>query len=164
MIQLPPPGYQQTIEAIAQCGVPRENIAITYEDELRSDEVRISDIGETTGRKLACLKTAVHPFYILTLENEAQQSAFIAQGRRIAQPIQRVTGVPSQKLLDRLTDACRAPNRWLVHGGGEEVRFRPDPDAEYDKVDCVLQQLKESRLPMNLGFVGNEAYSETEKK
>ncbi len=63
-----------------------------------------------------------------------------------------------------MTDVCRAPRGWLRHKGGNEVRFLPDPDAEYDKVDCVLKQLRESRIPMNLGFVGNEALPETEKK
>ncbi|MBB3910448.1 hypothetical protein [Sphingomonas desiccabilis] len=70
----------------------------------------------------------------------------------------------SQKQLDAMTDVCRAPRGWLRHKGGNEVRFLPDPDAEYDKVDCVLKQLRESRIPMNLGFVGNEALPETEKK
>ncbi|MCC2975864.1 hypothetical protein LK533_04130 [Sphingomonas sp. PL-96] len=70
----------------------------------------------------------------------------------------------SQKQLDGMTDACRAPRGWLRHKGGDEIRFLPDPDAEYDKVDCVLKQLRESRIPMKLGFIGNEAPPETEKK
>ena len=159
-----PPGYQETIDAVAQCGVPRGNVVVSYEDELQSDEVRISDVGEMTDQKLTCLTTAVHPFYILTLQNKAQRSAFVAKWRIDDRLTQHATAKPSQQLLNRMTDACRAPNRWLRHQGGNEIRFFPDPDAEYDKVDCVLKQLRESRIPMNLGFVGNEALPETEKK
>ena len=37
-----------------------------------------------------------------------------------------------------------------------EVHFEPDPHARYQCVDRVLTILKAARVPMRLGFVGNE--------
>jgi hypothetical protein len=70
----------------------------------------------------------------------------------------------TQASLDRMSDRCRAPRDWLKHLDGNRVRFQPSLTAKFDKVDCVLGQLKKSDLPMNLGFVGNEAASNSEKK
>ena len=77
MIDLPPPpNYEQAIEAIAQCEIPRENVQISYQDYLQSDEIRISDIGIVTEEKLRCLNNAVHPFYVLTLVDKRQMNKF----------------------------------------------------------------------------------------
>ena len=88
MIDLPPPSYEQTIQAVEHCGVTRTNIRIKYEDYLRSDEVTISDIGEVTNGKLRCIRKAVHPFYILTLERSEQQTAFHELAREDNRPEQ----------------------------------------------------------------------------
>ena len=42
----------------------------------------------------------------------------------------------------------------------DQVTLQPEPDASYEKVDCLLSRFQESKLPVSLGFVGNEAYSE----
>ncbi|MGK6356991.1 hypothetical protein ACMGDH_17390 [Sphingomonas sp. DT-207] len=67
-------------------------------------------------------------------------------------PIIEVT----QAQLDAMSDTCRTPQKWLKHLGGEQVQFQPSPKAKYEQVDCVLKQLRESAVPMKLGFVGNE--------
>jgi hypothetical protein len=86
VIDLPPPNYQQTVEALVRCEVPRANIKIVYQDYLQSDEVSISDLGEVTDQKLRCVKTAVHSFYILMLENQAQQVTFYEFSEREDRP------------------------------------------------------------------------------
>jgi hypothetical protein len=69
----------------------------------------------------------------------------------------------TQAKLDAMSDACRAPRTWLKHRGGEEVQFQPSPDAKYETVDCVLGKLKESLLPLKMGFVGNERYGDEQE-
>jgi hypothetical protein len=63
----------------------------------------------------------------------------------------------TQRKLDVMSDACGAPRKWLTHMGGNEVRFRPSRNGSLKRVDCVLNKMQSSRLPMTLGFVGNEA-------
>ncbi|WP_066479488.1 MULTISPECIES: hypothetical protein [unclassified Sphingomonas] len=66
----------------------------------------------------------------------------------------------TQTELDAMTDFCNAPRHWLRHLGGEEVAFQPSPEAEFEKVDCVLKRLRASIIPTKLGFVGNEEVPE----
>jgi hypothetical protein len=80
----------------------------------------------------------------------------IAQATVTPTPIKPV-GALSQAQFDAFSDACRAPRKWLRHLGGDEVRFKPSRRANYDKVACVLQRLRESPGAMSFGFIGNEA-------
>jgi hypothetical protein len=64
----------------------------------------------------------------------------------------------TQAQLNKLSDGCKAPRAWLRSKGDNEVRFRPSPNAKYQTVDCVLNRMKRSKLPMKLGFIGNEQY------
>ncbi len=82
--------------------------------------------------------------------------AFALQTAVLKTPKVEVT----QAKLDVMSDACRAPRKWLKHLGGEEIAFQPSPRAKFDKVDCLLKQLRESMIPMKLGFVGNEQVPE----
>ncbi|WP_126002212.1 hypothetical protein [Sphingomonas sp. ABOLE] len=61
-----------------------------------------------------------------------------------------------QARLDQMSAVCRTPKKWLQQVGGEQVQFKPSPKARYEQVDCLLKQLRESIVPMKLGFVGNE--------
>ena len=81
-ISMPPPGYEQTKAAVVACGVPATNIRLLYEEELQSDVVRISDLGGTDEARLQCLRRAVHPFYVIEIENEAQRNAYFAFASR----------------------------------------------------------------------------------
>jgi len=44
--------------------------------------------------------------------------------------------------------------------GLDDLHFRPPPDAKYEDVDCALSELKKSPIPVKMGFIGNEEYSE----
>jgi hypothetical protein len=66
----------------------------------------------------------------------------------------------NQSQLNIMSDACKAPRQWLVHLGGEAIRFRPSPNAKYKRIDCVLKRLRASMAPKKLGFIGNEQLSE----
>ncbi len=68
--------------------------------------------------------------------------------------------IMTQQQLDRLSDRCGAPRKWLRRGRGEEIRFQPSRNGEFAKVDCVLKQLSASLVPMKQGFVGNAEYTE----
>jgi hypothetical protein len=74
-----------------------------------------------------------------------------AAGQDARSPIQI-----SQAKLDAMSATCRTPRKWLKHLGGEQVQFQPSPKARYEQVDCLLKQLRESIVPMKLGFIGNE--------
>ncbi len=71
---------------------------------------------------------------------------------------------PNQTLLDAMSAKCHTPKKWLRYAGGDEFRFKPPASAKYGKIECLLAQLRKSSVPMNLGFVGNEALPESEKK
>jgi hypothetical protein len=78
-----------------------------------------------------------------------------------AEPKQEVV---TQAMLDEMSARCRTPKRWLKHRGGDLVQFQPSRRAKYEQVDCVLQHLKDSLVPMNFGFVGNEATEDAGKQ
>lgn len=41
----------------------------------------------------------------------------------------------------------------------DDLHFRPSPDAKYEDVDCAIKALQKAKLPLKVGFVGNEAYT-----
>jgi hypothetical protein len=193
VIDLPPPTYEQTIEAIARCDIPTANIRITYEDYLQSDEVTISDLGELTDEKLQCLKAAVHPFYILTLQDEAQRAAFYKFSKREDRPKQRAEArewLRSKDLLDRLPTfdpkqgiqdfsvalelACGLePGSALMVREAASLAVRPDFvlgnkfKKSADALYCLTQMFAASDASehgFDLFFIGNAAYVEEDKK
>ncbi len=192
MIDVPPPSYEQTIEAIAKCDIPRSNISIKYEDYLRSDEVTISDLGKVDDAKLRCLKAAVHPFYILTLAEPAQQAAFYEFARREDRPAEKAAALEwarSRKLIDkvpnyirdeslqsfgnRLETACGIqPGSTLEVFNGDFLTIRRDVILGGDfkklsgKTECLMNVFTASDAQehgIRFGFVGNEAFVEEKK-
>lgn len=187
MIDLPPPTYQQTIEAVARCDIPRANVGVAYKDYLQSDEVTISDVGELTDQKLLCLKAAVHPFYILTIENEVQQAAYYRLLRVEDRPVERKEAqewLRSRGLLDSipkfdpkqgvgefaeaLETACGLRRGTaLMRLGASSLTVRPDFFSSRtfkksaDALHCLTRMFTASDAQengLNFGFVGNEAF------
>ncbi|WP_161626369.1 class II D-tagatose-bisphosphate aldolase, non-catalytic subunit [Sphingobium ummariense] len=72
--------------------------------------------------------------------------------------------IVSQAMLDHFSADCGTPKKWLRHRGANTVQFQPSRRARYAQVDCLLQHLKDSKVPMNLGFVGNEALPDAGKQ
>ena len=192
-IALPPPNYEQTIEAIVQCEIPRANVRITYVDYLQSDEVTISNLGSLNDDKLRCLRAAVHPSYILTIENEVQQAAFYQFSKRNDRPKQRAEArewVRSKGLLDRLQTvdlehgikefaaaleiACDLkPGSALTLYGASSLIIRSDfllddkSENSANAVYCLMQMFYASDAVENgksLGFIGNVAFEMENKK
>jgi len=87
-------------------------------------------------------------------------SALLAMAMAAQQPTERAV---SQSQLDAISVTCKTPRRWLRELEGDGVQFLPSRRAKFKDVDCVLDQLRKGLVPMKLGFVGNEASSETEK-
>ena len=192
MIDLPPPSYEQTIEAIHQCGVQRANIRIAYEDYLQSDEVTISDIGAVTDDKLRCVRKAVHPFYILTLAHPEQRSAFYDLARNDDRPVLREQArewvqsrgwsarIPSfnesegiEAFARALEGACelKAGSAIMVHGSNS-LTFRPNffSGSSFEQsgktLECLMQIFAASNANdhgVRVVLVGNEAIAEEKK-
>lgn len=59
-------------------------------------------------------------------------------------------------LPSQISKKCKTPVGWVKAGSGRTVMLQPSPDAPYDKVDCVLAELKRAG-DVDLGFIGNEA-------
>lgn len=192
MIDVPPPSYEQTIETIAKCGIPRANIRVQHEDLLQSDEVTISDLGEVNDSKLRCLKKAVHPFYILTLSDPVQQSAFHDFSRREDRPAEKAAALEwarARKLTDkvpnyvrdetlksfgeRLEAACGLrPGSTLEVFAGDfltikrEVILASDIQKLGHLTECVMTMFAASDASehgVKFGFIGNEAFAEEKK-
>jgi hypothetical protein len=186
MIDLPPPSYEQTIEAIQHCGVARSRIRIKYEDYLQSDEVTISNIGTVSDAKLRCVRKAVHPFYILTLTNPEHQSAFNELERKDGRPIYRqqardwvrskgwTARIPAfnesagiEAFAQALEVACelRAGSAILALGSRSlTVRdefFKNSSFEDSSKIlECLTQMFAASNADehgVRFGFIGNEA-------
>jgi hypothetical protein len=68
-------------------------------------------------------------------------------------------GVRAERLgkLRAITRKCGLPESALKLIGTKELLFQLSPNASYRKVDCMLKALKKAHLPLNTGFVGNEA-------
>ena len=193
MIDLPPPSYEQTIEAIAKCDIPRRNIRIKYEDYLQSDEVTISDLGTLNDLKLRCLKGAVHPFYILTIRDQLQQTAFYNFSRREDRPRElaearewvrskgQLAKLPSYGSTQNLTvfavaleSACGLKqSSALVEDGPSSLIIRPDflIGSSFEKsgvaLECLTKMFAASDATehrIRLGFIGNEASVEEKDK
>ena len=194
-VNLPPeslPSREQTIDAIVRCDVPRANIAIAYTDYLQSDEVKIADLGPVSDAKLRCLKAAVHPVYILTLQNAAQQAAFSEFSEREDRPKEKSEArewLRSKGLLDRLpsfdpketleTFATKLESACGLKRGGaltadgpSQLSVRPDFvlgknfDVLGDSIFCLMQMFSASDAKENgvrLFFTGNDAYRPEDK-
>jgi hypothetical protein len=78
----------------------------------------------------------------------------------------RAKGVPllSQAILDDVLKKCdwRKKDGFVGLIADDELQFQPDPKADYERVDCVLNGIRPYGPKM--GFVGNEAYREEEQK
>ena len=193
MIDLPPPSYEQTIEAIVRCEIPRESVRIAYEDYLQSDEVTITDLGKVTNDKLRCLKGAVHPFYILTIQNMAQRAAFYEFSKREDRPKQKSDALDwlrTKGLQDRLPvfdsgqrleDFAAAVELACGLEAGialmvvdkSLISVRPDSISieTFEKsardLECLTNMIGASDAYENgvgFGFIGNETVSEEEQK
>ena len=193
MIDLPPPSYEQTIEAVVKCDISHANIRIKYEDYLQSDEVVVSDLGTVTDDKLRCLRAAVHPFYILTIRNAEQQAAFYDLSQKDDRPRQLTEArewARSRGMLDRVPtyDPERGVDEFsaaldvacgfkrggaLQPGGGSWVTVRPDVVSTNEltksskALECLMQMFAASNAPdkgIKFGFIGNEALAEEKKK
>jgi hypothetical protein len=75
-LPMPPPGHEQTVAAVAACGVPAASVRIAYADELHSDVVTISASVSTDEARLRCVKQAVHPNYFVSFDDEVADGAY----------------------------------------------------------------------------------------
>ncbi len=186
MIDLPPPSYEQTVQAITSCGVEDSKIRIKYEGYLQSDEVTISDVGEVTDDKLRCTRKAVHPFYILTLEKPEQQTAFydlaskddrpaqLQKAREWAQSQGKIAQMPVFSESEGVSAFVRALERScdLKSGsvfavkGSRFLALQPELVSQLSfeqsskVLECVMQMFAASNADehgISFGFIGNEA-------
>ena len=63
-----------------------------------------------------------------------------------------------QGVLNEIADRCGLSRTTFDLRGDDELHFKPEPTAEYSKVDCGLRMIKKSGIPYKMGFVGNEAF------
>ncbi|QNP42665.1 hypothetical protein H9L15_10910 [Sphingomonas daechungensis] len=63
-----------------------------------------------------------------------------------------------QAELDRIADKCGIARNTFDLRGDEELHMKPDVNEAYERVDCALRGINESKIPFKLGLVGNEAY------
>jgi hypothetical protein len=193
VIDLPPPSYEQTIEAIVRCEIPRGNVRVAYASYLQSDEVTVTHLGTVTDEKLRCLKGAVHPFYILTIADMDQRAAFYEYSEREERPKEKSDALDwlrAKGLLARLPifDSGKSLEDFAV-----AVELACDMEAEsalmvFDKswitvrpdalsietfekwpldLECLTKMMAASDAHENgvrFGFVGNAAIPEEKQK
>jgi hypothetical protein len=185
-IPLPPPSYEQTVEAIAACGVNPANVRITYEEELESDLVTLSDLGGTDEVRFACLRRSVHPFYILEITPADQRSAYFAYADRESSREWRAEAIAwleAKQLSDRVPRydpatgveafaraveaACSVSSQTVLEAFGPTgLTFRQSyiegslGAGSDDSFTCVTNMIAASNAEehgVRLAFVGNEA-------
>lgn len=190
MIPLPPAGYEQTVEAIAACGVPKGNIRIAYADELQSDVVTISDLGEVSEVKFQCLHQAIRPFYTVFIEAADQRVAyysFVDREDRKRARTEAIVWLRSREMLDlvprfdpeegleRFAMAIEAvcsirSGSALKALGSTTLTFRRGfldgaLDNDMDMLTCLRHVYSASNADENgvrLGFVGNAPLGDSE--
>lgn len=158
-VHRPVPTNEQTVAAVAACGVPASKIRISYEDEFQSEVVTISDLGGTGKARMDCVRKAVHVSYVVLIDLEDQRRAYYGLDRRQARiPASRLTSV--QGRLAEIAASCGLPAQALELSGAGVIRFRPVADTNYEAVDCALVRMKQAGLSRHrpMGFVGNETY------
>jgi hypothetical protein len=189
VIPLPPPSYEQTIEAVTACGIARADIVIRYEDVLQSDVVIIADLGGADEKRFHCLRKAIHPFYILEIEQIEQRSAYYAFSEREDHKqarIEALVWLRQNDLLDSvpkydpalglapfargLEQACSLPvGEALEVAGANYLTFKRDflrrelEDNSGDWFTCLQHFLAASNAyehGIRLVFIGNEAIPE----
>lgn len=186
-LRAPAPTYEQTIDAIAACGVPAAKVRITYEDPLQSDLVRIGDLGGSDEARFRCLRAAVDPAYIVDVSAAPQSGAYMAfedrENRRQARAaaiawlgargkLDKVPRFDPAAGLDRfarLIEAACSVRRGsaLETFGKSTLTYRLDfleksiHSETYDQFTCLHQMIAASdadKHDVHLMFVGNEAY------
>jgi hypothetical protein len=70
-----------------------------------------------------------------------------------------MTPASRQQLIRQVTSKCGLPADRLQLFEGDSLVLRPDPNDSYERIDCLLGELKKVR-GIRMGFVGNEAYVE----
>ena len=192
-MDFPPPTYEQTVEAIAHCGISRASIKVTYQDYLQSDEVTIDDLGVISDQKLRCLRDAVHPSYVLTLVNGEQHQAFNAFCEREDRPRRKAEArewARSKGMLARIPsfdrekgvvafahaieDLCGIKQgQALVITGESNLAVRPSFvvgtsfEESAGALECLIQTIAASDAyehGIGLVFIGNQAFVEPEEK
>ncbi len=188
-VPLPPPAYEQVIEAVAACGVAVASVHIAYEDELQSDVVKIADLGGIDEERLACVRRAIHPFYIVEIENEDQRRAFYAladhENRRQLKE-EAVSWLRTNGMLERVPSfepergvkafaqsvetACGlSPGSALEPVGENMLTFRREflqrnlAASEYDGTACLMRMIAASDADehdIRLAWIGNAAFNE----
>ena len=63
-----------------------------------------------------------------------------------------------QEAIDAIVAHCHLPNTFFQLRG-DELHLQPSIDEKYERVDCALAEVKRLQVT-NMGFVGNEAYSD----
>ncbi len=78
----------------------------------------------------------------------------------------REKGVPplDQQILNGILKTCG----WQDSDGfvgfvGDVLQFQPNPETEYELVDCVFSGIKPYH-PTKFGFIGNEAYAQEKQE
>jgi hypothetical protein len=184
----PDPDHGRTIRSLAACGVAPESIRITYEEELQSDLVRLSDLGGSDEARFRCLRRAVDPSYIVDVSAAPQRETYDAFARRENDKVAKAqarTWLKTAGLLDRVprfdprkgTDAfareveatCSIRQGTALDAIEDSgLTFRPGflqkstGSKTYDQFTCLLQMIAASdadRHDIRLMLVGNEAYS-----
>lgn len=99
------PARERTVQALAACGVPATNIRISYEDELQSELVSISDLGGADEARFRCLWDATFPSYLVDVSAASQREAYQAFERRVGARLARAEArdwLAKAGLLDRV--------------------------------------------------------------
>ena len=62
--------------------------------------------------------------------------------------------------MDAISDKCGVA-RSTLRLQGDEMTIRPDPNESYERIECVLNEIKNARppLPYKFGFEGNERFA-----
>jgi hypothetical protein len=64
-----------------------------------------------------------------------------------------------QAALNHIADSCGVSRNIFDLVGDQELHIQPPVGEKYERVECVLTELNKANLPVKMGFIGNEYYS-----
>lgn len=191
-VPTPTPTPEQTIQALASCGVAAEHVRITYHDELQSDVVSFGDLGGADEARFRCLWNATFPAYLVDVSAAPQREAYQAFERRVGARLAEAEArewLAKAGLLDRvprydprkglktfaraLETACSIrPGSALEASDSSVLTIRRSFFGDFmaprihDELTCLLRMESASNAEEHdiiLAFVGNAAADEGDR-
>lgn len=182
----PPPSYEQVItKRLVECGLSKQGVKVSYEDDLQSYEIVIGRSANAAPVMFPCIRDAATA-EIVTFDDhqlsigynafltELYRPEMLARAEEELAKRGLLTGFPRRAdfasdalFAEALERHCGLAKGEAIRPLGDVLAFQPPPEAAHDfeafsqRYSCLLSaiQLVSARDELTIGFIGNEAFA-----